>query len=506
MRYFFIYITVIVYFTVSTNSITAQPNKTGGITLPENKLGKIVQEFISAINSSETESIKKFVDKNLADNMSAVNNEIWSKEKYFRMLTNLMNDGGLLELVDLNPGYTEDYLAVIFLSSTSNKPVGIEFIKSKDSSTLQSIEIHPMSNPNKPYEWTVEKLDANGIALAIEEKIQKDYQLGLFSGNVLVAKGYKILLEKSFGYANADEKLLNTGNTRFHTGSLGKMITATAIAQLVEKGKISFTDTIGNILLDYPNKEAADKITVHQLLTHTSGIADPFELGRRKPSFDYSTAQSNLPLFADAPLKMEPGTQHSYSNGNYAVLALIVEKISGLTFEEYLNKYIFIPAGMEAASKEYYKNLPIALRYSHSAENDPLGIRPLTPVSDLASDILFEYSGFSNGYMTAKDIYKFLYALKSGLLVSREMLDVITTGKVEVEAGAPIKYAYGFYDANLWGANFKGHSGGGGNSGIGADAEMLWNNDYYVVILGNCDLDKVRPIEFSIIRFLAKQN
>lgn len=506
MRKYLISIITIIYLIVNNNIINAQPNKSGEINLPENKLGKIVGKFVGAINSSDTNAIKKFVNENFANELSSVNGETWSKEKYFSMLINLKNDGELLETIDLKPGYTEEYLAVIFSSSKLKKPIGIEFIKSKNDKTLQSIEIHSLSNPNKPYEWTEKNLDAKGIALAIEEKIYKDYQLGLFSGNVLVAKGDKILLEKSFGYANADEKILNTSNTRFHTGSLGKMITATAISQLVEKGKISFTDTIGKILLDYPNKEVADKITVHQLLTHTSGIADPFELGRRKPGVDYSTAQSNLPLFADAPLKMEPGTQHSYSNGNYAVLALIVEKISGLTFEEYLNKYIFIPAGMEAASKEYYKNLPIALRYSHSAENDPLGIRPLTPVSDLANDILFEYSGFSNGYMTARDIYKFLYALKSGLLVSKEMLDVITTGKVEVEAGTPIKYAYGFYDANLWGANFKGHSGGGGNSGIGADAEMLWNNDYYVVMLGNCDLDKVRPIEFSIIRFLANQN
>jgi CubicO group peptidase (beta-lactamase class C family) len=275
---------------------------------------------------------------------------------------------------------------------------------------------------------------------------------------------------------------------------------------LVEKNKINFTDTLGKILINYPNKNAVDKITVHQLLTHTTGIADPFELGRRKPGVDYSTAQSNLSLFADTPLKMEPGTHHSYSNGNYAVLALIVEKVSGLSFEEYINKNIFVPAGMEIASKQFYKDLPLAVRYSHSAENDPLGIRPLTPVSDPANDIQFEYSGFSNGYMTAKDVYKFLFALKSGMLISNKMLEVITRGKVEVEAGAPIKYAYGFYDANIWGANFRGHSGGGGNSGIGADAEMLWNNDYYIVVLGNCDLDKVRPIEFSIIRFLSSQN
>lgn len=506
MRYIINSLVVMIGFVMVAGTIVAQQNTPDKINLPQTDLGNTVKRFISSMNSSSLDSINNFVTEFLSNDLASVGGKVWTKEKYFEMLTALMKDGGLFELVDIKQGFNADYLAAIFSTSLANKPVGIEFVKNKNNNSLLSIEVHPMGNPNKPYEWTKDKLDFTGIALEIEKKVQKDFEAGLFSGNILIAKGDTILLEKSYGYANSDKQILNNSLTRFHTGSVGKMITATAIAQLVEKNKINFTDTLGKILIDYPNKNAADKITVHQLLTHTTGIADPFELGRRKPGVDYSTAQSNLSLFADVPLKMEPGTHHSYSNGNYAVLALIVEKVSGLSFEEYINKNIFVPAGMEIASKQFYKDLPLAVRYSHSAENDPLGIRPLTPVSDPANDIQFEYSGFSNGYMTAKDVYKFLFALKSGMLISKKMLEVITTGKVEVEAGAPIKYAYGFYDANIWGANFRGHSGGGGNSGIGADAEMLWDNDYYIIILGNCDLDKVRPIEFSIIRFLSGQN
>lgn len=474
--------------------------------IPQNALGKIVKTFISVINSSNKDSVSIFVNEYLKKDLKFVAGESWSSEKYLLVLQNLMIDGGPIDLVDIMKNNDENYLAVIFKTTKTGKPVGIEFIKNKDDNTLQSLEVHVLGIINQPYKWPDEKLDENDIATAIDEKIHKDFQEGLFSGNVLIAKGDKIILEKSYGYANIEKQILNTNNTRFHTGSLGKMITATAVAQLVEKGKLNFTDTLGKILTDYPNKDAARKITIHQLLTHTSGIADPFELGRRKPGVDYSTAKANLPLFADAPLKMDPGTYHSYSNGNYALLAAIVEKISGMSFEEYLRENIFIPAGMDIAIEKSYKNLPIAIRYSHSSENDPLGIRSLTPVYDPSNDIQFEYSGFSNGYLTASDIYKFLYSLKSGKLISKEMTELITTGKVDVDPGSPIKYAYGFYDADMWGTNFRGHSGGGGNSGIGADAEMLWKNDYYVVLLGNCDLEKVRPIEFSIVRFLGSQN
>ncbi|MGE5353583.1 MAG: hypothetical protein ACM3P0_15970, partial [Acidobacteriota bacterium] len=114
-----------------------------------------------------------------------------------------------------------------------------------------------------------------------------------------------------------------------------------------------------------------------------------------------------------------------------------------------------------------------------------------------------EFSGFSLGYLTAEDVYRFLLALRTDKLLSPQMVSYLTSGKVEVEPGAPVKYGYGFYDVNMWGVNMRGHSGGGSNSGIGADAEMIWNNDYDVVILGNYDLEAVRPLSLSIMRFLG---
>lgn len=473
--------------------------------LPKNTLGEIINSFISVINSSDKDSVSIFVNKYLSKDLGPVAGKIWSGEKYLSLLQNLRQDAGLISPVDVSKSNDENYLVVIFKTTKSEKPVGIEFKKNINDNTLRSLEVHVLGMPNKPYQWPGEKLDEKGIADAINEKLQKDFNAGAFSGNVLIARGDKIILEKSYGYANIEKQILNNNKTRFHTGSLGKMITATAIAQLVERGKLKFSDTLGTILKDYPNSEAAKGITIHELLTHTSGVADPFELGRRKPGVDYSTPKSNLPLFADAELTMKPGSHHSYSNGNYAVLAAIVEQVSGMTFENYINENIFKPAGMQIGNQQEYKNLPIATRYSNSAENDPLALRPVTPVVDLENDIQFEYSGYSNGYLTADDVYRFLYSLRENKLVSKEMVDMITTGKVSIEEGAPFKYGYGFYDANMWGVNLRGHSGGGGNSGIGADAEMLWNNNYYVIVLGNCDLEKVRPISFSIVRFLGNQ-
>jgi hypothetical protein len=161
---------------------------------------------------------------------------------------------------------------------------------------------------------------------------------------------------------------------------------------------------------------------------------------------------------------------------------------------------------MDIGFKEIYQEFPLALKYSHIPEKDPLALDSPVVVKDLKNNIESEFSGYCNGYLTALDIYKFLKTLKEGKLISVDMVDKITPGKTDVEPSAPVKYAYGFYDAEMWGANMRGHSGGGGKSGIGADAEILWKNNFYVIVLGNCDLDKVRPISLSICRFLGNQD
>lgn len=471
--------------------------------IPDNETGRIIREFINAVNSSDEKTILSFTDKYFSGELSNVGKDVWDKAKYREMMLNLSSQAKKIEPADVISGSSPDYLGVVFQSAAAGRLVSIEFYKNAANNSLRYLEVHPMQMPKGPYKWPEGISEDTAIASAIEKRILKETADDQFSGTVLIARKDRIIYKKAFGYSNKEKKETNTQDTRFHTGSIGKMITAAAIGQLVEKGKLNFTDTLGNILRDYPNKDAAANVTIHNLLTHTSGIADPFELGRRKSGEDYSTAGKNFPLFADAPLSMKPGAYHSYSNGNYAVLAAIVEKVSGESFEEYLRKNIFIPSGMEIADPSSYSRHPRAVSYTFRPEKDPLGLNERTPANKLDSTPEYEYSGYSILYLTADDIYKFLHAFKEGKIVSRSMAEALTSGKVAVQQGAPIKYGYGFYDANMWGVNMRGHSGGGGNSGIGADAEMVWDKDYYVIVLGNYDLDVVRPLTFSIVRFLG---
>lgn len=471
-------------------------------TFPDNQIGKIVQEFITAVNSADSNKVTEFVNAMLNNDLANIGTQTWDKNKYLQMIKKLQKQAVKLSPMDLRTDASNNYLGVIFATAQPGKMLGIEFMKHEILNTLKLLEIHVMSQPAGPYKWREGKLTNEEIVEEINKRIKVEIDSDNFCGNILIARNDSVIFSGSYGFSDKSKGIKNDFNTRFHTASLGKMITGVAVAQLVEKGILKFSDKLGDILKDYPNMEA-HSVTIEQLLTHTAGIADPFELGGPVEEFINRRTAGNYPAFTKEPLTMKPGEFHRYSNGNYSILAMIVEQVSGVSFVEYLRENIFKRAGMHIYNAEEYTKLPRAVNYSYSPENDPLGVEARTPVGDPEKRQQFEYSGFSNSYLTAEDVYRFMLALNSGKLLSPEMTDIVTSGKVEIQKGAPVKYGYGFYEANMWGVKMCGHSGGGGNSGIGAEAEMIRDKGWIVVVLGNYDLEVVRPLTYSIVRFLG---
>lgn len=472
------------------------------ITFPDNQIGKIVQEFIAVVNSADSNKVTGFVNAILNNDLANIGTQTWDKAKYLQMIKKLQKQAVKLSPVDLRTDASNNYLGVIFATAQPGKMLGIEFMKHEDLNTLKSLEVHAMSQPAGPYKWREGNLSNVEIVEEIKKRIAVEMNTDNFCGNILIAKNDSVFYSGSYGFSDRGKGIKNDVNTRFHTASLGKMITGVAVAQLVEKGLLKFSDKLGDLLKDYPNLQA-HSVTIEQLLTHTAGIADPFELGGPVEEFVNRKTAGNYPAFTKEPLTMKPGEFHRYSNGNYSVLAMVVEQVSGVSFVDYLKENIFKPAGMAIYKTEEYTKLPRAVNYSYRPENDPLGVETRTPVGDPEKRQQFEYSGFSNSYLTAEDVYLFMLALNSGKLLSPEMTDMVTSGKVEIQKGAPVKYGYGFYEANMWGVKMCGHSGGGGNSGIGAEAEMIRDKGWFVVVLGNYDLEVVRPLTFSIVRFLG---
>jgi CubicO group peptidase (beta-lactamase class C family) len=320
-----------------------------------------------------------------------------------------------------------------------------------------------------------------------------------FSGVVLVAKNGQPIFRKAYGMANKTSNTPNNAETRFDLGSMNKMFTAVAVAQLVEQGKISFSDTVGKLLPDYPNKAVADKVTVHQLLTHTSGMGSYFNEKFQANLNNLKTVQDYLPLFADEPLAFEPGVKWQYSNSGFVVLGLIVEKVSGQSYFDYVKEHIFKPAGMvNTDSYERDQNISnLAIGYTKAGENgrpDPSAARrsnaPMRPVKG---------SPAGGGYSTVDDMLKFSVALQGYKLLSQKYTDIVTTGKVE-PGGPGRKYGYGFGEEMNNGRRIVGHNGGG--PGIGANFDIFTELGYTAVILGNYDPPAMMPVVKEIRELL----
>ncbi len=171
-----------------------------------------------------------------------------------------------------------------------------------------------------------------------------------FSGTVLVAKNGAVQFEKAYGLASRRYEVPNKVTTRYNIGSITKDFTKVAIGQLAQAGKLKLDVPIGTYLPNYPNKEIAGKVTVQQLVDHTSGRGDIFSPRFwQRNTMQFTTWQHFIDFFAAEPLKFEPGKGEAYSNYGYVVLGAIIEAVSGQNYFDYIQKHIFDPVGMSGS-------------------------------------------------------------------------------------------------------------------------------------------------------------
>src|SRR5256714_226570 len=313
------------------------------------------------------------------------------------------------------------------------------------------------------------------------------------SGVVLVAKEGVTIASKAAGTANKATGAVIDLNTKFNLGSMNKMFTAVAIAQLAQAGKLAFGDSVGKHLPDYPNKEVAEKVTIHHLLTHTSGMGmywnEKFMAQREK----LLTVAAHLPLFADDPLLFPPGEKFQYSNSGFMLLGAIIEKVSGQDYYSYVQEHVYKPAGMtNTGFYEPGKDTPnLAIGYSKMSR-DGQRLEEARDNTDLR-----EVKGgpAGGGYSTGPDPVKFHQALFSYKLLDKEHTALITTGKVDGPRGMG-RYGSGFGDNNADGKHSVGHNGG--SPGIAANLDMFPESGYTAVALMNTDPPAMMPIAKAI--------
>ena len=252
------------------------------------------------------------------------------------------------------------------------------------------------------------------------------------NGNVLVAENGSIIYQKSFGYADFGKKRLNTKNSTFPIFSITKTFTSTAILQLEEKGKLSVTDLVIRYLPEFPYSN----ITITHLLSHTSGLRpydDYFDSLHHVYPDTLFTNKDILPKYAalQLPLLFQPGDRFYYDNINFIFLAILIEKMSGMPFQEYVTTHIFKPAGM------HHTFIPTSLFY-HWTQKDRKNMSLLYHYPHLYSDSLemvdtvafvsqywraYDFNGEGEIISTTGDLLKYDVTLYNGTLLSQKSLD-----------------------------------------------------------------------------------
>jgi CubicO group peptidase (beta-lactamase class C family) len=308
-------------------------------------------------------------------------------------------------------------------------------------------------------EFAIPHLSESELVPAVRKRVDELVAADLFAGAVLVANIGKMIgkmdgktvFAQAYGLADREKKTPNTLKTRFRLGSMNKMFTAVATLQLVQNGKLDLKTPFGNYLIDYPNKDVASKVTIEQMLTHTGGTGDIFGPDFDKNRLQLKTLQDYVKLYGNRGPEFQPGSQWKYSNYGFLLLGVIVEKVSGQSYYDYVRDHIFKPAEMMATASEPEDQV-VADRSVGYMRPDATGWQPNTET--------LPYRGTSagGGYSTVEDLMKFATALQTNKLLKPEYTEMLTTGKVETTFGG--KYAYGFQEATVNGTRCFGHGGG----------------------------------------------
>jgi CubicO group peptidase (beta-lactamase class C family) len=453
-------------------------------TLPDTLVGREFGEWVAAFNSGDRARMRRFVaerwDPEAAQSTHPLANFFEEVYPDFRRIT--------IERIL----YSSDYRLVT---------LGREAVTGQWVKMYARVRIHPphrfvlnglFMDPGPEELRPKTKPTTTAAAARLRNLLEKQAAADAFSGAVLIAGEGTPWLKAAYGWSDRERKIAMTIDSRFNLASMGKMFTAVAICQLAEAGKLAFDDTVSRLLPGYPNRPVAEKVTVHHLLTHTSGLGDYFE----KPGYEAAKERLKTPwdyvLFTAAdPLAFAPGTDVKYSNTGFMVLGGIIERLSGQHFTEYVRRHIFQPAGM--ANSGYNETdaevADLAIPY-HSNGWDPAfrgepGRSPLLWAG--AGRRTGQGGPAGGGYSTVEDLFKFAAALRGSRLLGPAYTRRVLSGEGEIGAFGALQltHRYGFlYQAGA-GERTLGHSGA--YPGVSGELAMFLDRHLTLVSLSNLD-------------------
>ena len=456
------------------------------VVLPDTPAGQQLKAWLRVFDSGNDQTFKQFIINQYGKALLTENDADYRADRQAR--TYLDTRGFLLRHIEKS-SQTE----IVVLAQSRLTELWFRLTMKVEPTPSHLISEYTPQRIPPPAMFPPKKLSQKQFVDEVKKFVNRLAAADAFSGTLLIAKDGRPIFRTVHGLASKAYQVPNRLDTKFSIASVGKMFTAVSIAQLEEQGKLSYTDPIGKYLTDYPNQEVARKVTIHHLLTHSSGLGDTYSAKYICRKGILKQVKDWLPLFIDdpKPLAFEPGTRWQYSNQGFILLGAIIEKVSGENFFNYIQKHIFDPAGM--VNTGYYEG-------DRDTPNMAMGY---TNFEDLGEDNyqfhlgerrnVSLYNGARGGptggaSSTLDDLLRFQLALRDNKLISAKSLELLTSTKILARK----------YDANqtYWGYGFElelvngqrviGHGGGD----LGVSSGIRWypdSGDYSFVVLSNYD-------------------
>jgi len=424
--------------------------------VPDTPAGHALTDWMTAFNSGDHAQLQALYTK-------------YHRDRPVDFVFNLRRQNGgfnLLKVESSAPG------SISVLVGARDSDEILRFVVNVDPANPTAHLDSRLEGLPRPAEFALPRLTADAARAALTARADGLAAQDKFSGAVLVVARNMTVLEKGWGIANRETGAPITTDTKFRLGSMDKMFTAIAVLQLVAQDKISLDATIGQYLTDYPNKELAAKVTIRELLNHTGGAGDIFGPDFDKHRTELKTLDDYVTLYGARAPEHEPGAADGYDNYGFILLGVIVGRVSGESYYDYVRDHIFRPAHMDDTG--------------FAPESDRVhGLAPGYTWKDgkwisNADTLPWRGTSAGGGYSTLGDLRKFAQALEAHALLPPTL---------QAEATTPQNhgrwYGYGFETHYDDPARYFGHSGGA----PGMDAELRIFPDQGVVFISLSNMD-----------------
>jgi CubicO group peptidase (beta-lactamase class C family) len=456
--------------------------------MPEGKIGERIQAIIGTFNSNEPERIRRFMNEECTEKFR----DFAPMEQHIAVWRGAYLETGGVDFHSIRTYVPErkDETVVILKDRNYEGWRGLVVVFEDNKNYL--VDGLHFSQARTPSNVNESELTETQFIELVEDIMERLIKRNVFSGAVLVARDDRILLTRAGGEASKRFHVPNNVETKFNIGSMNKMFTSTVIVQLAEKGIISFDDPISKYVDEsWLPKKITSKITIHHLLTHTSGLGnyfnETFSSGSRAL---YRNVEDFKPLVKGDNPAFKSGERFQYSNTGMLILGVVIESVTGQSYFHYIRNNIYEPAGMKDTD---------SCEMDYPVENLAIGYSPDGESEYGWQNNLFKHvvkgGPAGGGYSTVGDLHRFARALQQGKLVSEESLQAMW--KDHSGEG----YGYGFGIEEGPGGKVVGHSGG--FAGINGNLDMFLDKGYVVAVLSNVD-NGASPLAFRINQLLAR--